>query len=108
MKFEYNGKEYTLEFNRATVTMAERAGFTMEDLDSKMMTRVPELFYYAFKMHHPSMTKKQTDEILFEGFHGLTQDEMAELGTLYAEPYKTLINKEEDGEVKNERKVKML
>ena len=106
MKFEYNGKEYTLEFNRATVTMAERAGFTMDDLDSKMMTRIPELFYYAFKMHHPDITKKETDEILFDGFGGLTNKEMIELGTLYAEPYKTLINK--DGEEKNERKVKML
>ena len=107
MKFEYNGKEYTLEFNRATVTMAERAGFSMEDLDSKMMTRIPELFYYALKMHHPDITKKETDEILFDGFKGLTREEMTELGTLYAEPYKTLINKG-DGEGKNERKVKML
>ena len=108
MKFEYKGKEYTLEFNRATVTMAERAGFTMEDFDQKLMTRIPELFYYAFKMHHPEVTKKLSDEILFEGFNGLTASEMKELGDLYAEPYKTLINTEEDGEEKNERKVKML
>ena len=92
-------KEYTLEFNRKTAKMAELGGFKRDDVDDKLMTRIPELFYYAFKMHHPNITKEKTDEILFESLEGLTQKELDRLAALYSAPYKTLIN--ESGERKN-------
>ena len=99
-----DGKEYTLEFSRKTVEWAEQHGFDMDDLTSQMMTKVPELFYYAFRMHHPNMTKQQTDKILFEEFDGLSPDELTWLGNLYAEPFNALINRDES---KNLRKVKI-
>lgn len=108
LRFEYDGKEYTLEFSRKTVADAERGGFTIDDITEHMMVRVPELFYYAFKMHHPFIKKTDTDKILFEGFGGLTNEELKRLGDLYAEPYNSLINKEEDGESKNSRRVTIL
>lgn len=109
LRFEFEGKEYTLEFSRKSVAEAERNGFSMEDLTDHMMVRVPELFFYAFKMHHPFIKKTDTDKILFEGFGGLTSDELKRLGDLYAEPYNALINKldgEEEG--KNSRRVTIL
>lgn len=101
-----DGKEYTLEFNRATVADAEDSGLRLDNIDDKMMNNIPILFHYAFKMHHPSITKEETDHILFEEFHGLTADELKQLIELYSEPYGSLINIE--GEEKNLRRVKIL
>ena len=33
-----DGTEYVLEFNRATVSLAEKSGFVREDAANKMMT----------------------------------------------------------------------
>ena len=91
IKDEENGREYTLEFSRKTVTKTEQAGLDINQIESKSMTMIPLLFWGAFLMHHPYMTREQTDKILYEGLNGLTPDEMAKLGELYAEPFKTLI-----------------
>ena len=88
------GKEYTLEFNRDSVRFAEQRGFSMADVDRQPFIKLPELFYYAFRMHHMSVSKEKTDKILFEDLGGL-MDGMAErLGQLYSNPYDALINKE--------------
>lgn len=94
-----NGDEYTLEFNRNTVVMAERSGFTREAAGEKMMTLLPDLFFFAFKMHHPSIKREKTDDILFNCMKGLTSDEITRLIELYDEPYKTLINVSDDEEI---------
>jgi len=105
MVFETSdGTEYTLEFSRKTVEFAEKQGFSIDNLTEQMMVRVPELFYYAFRMHHPTMTRTQTDKILFEEFEGLDPDELTWLCNLYAEPFNSLINRDE---TKNSRKVKI-
>lgn len=90
------GREYTLEYNRRTVAKAEQAGLDINALDSKSMTMIPLLFWGAFLMHHPYMTKEQTDKILFEDMHGLNEKEMEHLGKLYAAPFQTLVASEED------------
>lgn len=90
-----NGKEYTLEFSRRTVVKTEQAGFEINSLESKSMTMIPMLFWGAFLMHHPYMTKEQTDTILFDGLGGLNTEEMTYLGKLYAEPFQTLVSNEE-------------
>ena len=97
------GREYTLEYSRKTVAKAEQAGLDVNQIDSKTMTMVPILFWGAFLMHHPYMTREQTDKILFDGLGGLGDEEMAYLGKLYAEPFTTLIASEDDG--KNPRKM---
>lgn len=95
-----DGTEYTLEFSRKSVEFAERRGFKLDDLGDYMMTRVPELFYYAFYMHHPYMTKKQTDDILFNKLGGISEEMLTRLGELHAQGYETLIN---SGESKNSK-----
>lgn len=91
------GREYTLEYSRKSVVKAENAGLDINALDSKSMTMIPLLFWGAFLMHHPYMTKDQTDKILFEGLGGLNEEEMGYLGKLYAEPFQTLIASEDEG-----------
>ena len=78
-----NGREYTLEYSRKSVVKAEQAGLDVNALESKSMTMIPLLFWGAFLMHHPHMTKDQT--------------EMAYLGKLYAAPFQTLIASEDEG-----------
>lgn len=87
-----DGTEYTLEFSRKSIELAERDGFKIEELGDYMMTRVPQLFYFAFKMHHPMMTKIQTDEILFKKLNGMSEEMLTRLGELYAQGYESLIN----------------
>lgn len=91
------GREYTLEFSRKTVAKAEQAGLAVNELESKSMTMIPLMFWAAFLMHHPYMTREQSDKILFEGLGGLNGDEMEYLGKLYAEPFQTLIASEDEG-----------
>ena len=96
------GREYTLEYSRRTVAKTEQAGLDVNQLESKSMTMVTLLFWGAFLMHHPNMTKEQTDKILFDGLGGLNKDEMEYLGKLYAAPLQTLISSEDE---KNPRKM---
>ena len=95
-----DGTEYTLEFSRKSVEFAEKRGFKFDELGDYMMMRVPELFYYAFRMHHSYMTKKQTDEILFDKLGGISEEVLTRLGELYAQGYDTLVN---SGESKNSK-----
>lgn len=90
------GREYCLEFSRKTVSKTEQAGFDIQSVEAKGMTMIPLLFWGAFLMHHPYMTQEQTDKILFDGLGGLSEEEMAYLGKLYAEPFQTLIANEEE------------
>lgn len=91
------GREYTLEYNRRTVSKTEQAGLNINELETKPLTMVPLLFWGAFLMHHPYMTKEQSDKILFDGLNGLGNNELERLGELYAEPFKTLVASEEEG-----------
>ena len=97
------GREYTLEYSRRTVAKAERAGLDINKIDTAPMTMIPLLFWGAFLMHHPSMTKEQTDAILFDGLKGLGEAEVAYLGKLYSEPFRTLVSTE--GDEANPRKM---
>lgn len=90
------GREYTLEFSRKTVSRTEQAGFDINQIESQTMTMIPLMFWGAFLMHHPHMTKDQTDKILFDGLGGLNGDEMGYLAKLYAEPFQTLVANEEN------------
>lgn len=98
LKYE-DGIEYKLEFTRSSVLYAEQHGFTMDDFGEKLMTRGPELFFYAFRANHPTVKREKTDVILFDDLGGLTEELVERLAELWAEPYNTLINNE--GKPKN-------
>ena len=93
------GKTYTLEFNRNSVASAERAGLNLSLITTAPMNTIPLLFYAAFKMHQPWITRDETDKILFDVLGGLKQEEVQRLGELYAAPTNALLN--DGGERKN-------
>ncbi len=98
-------KTYTLEFNWDSVSSAERAGLTLRDvMDMKTpINTIPLLFFASFKMHHPEMTRKETDSILLDKdkLGGISQDVLSRLVDLFAAPINALMRDETDEERKN-------
>lgn len=87
-----NGTEYTLEFNRESVRFAEAHGFDINDVQKYSMTKLPDLFYFAFRMHHKNISREKTDRILFEDLGGMPEGMAERLGALYGVPFEALIN----------------
>ena len=88
--------EYTLEFNRESIKFAEMRGFKIEEVAEYPMTKIPELFFYAFRMHHKNVAREKTDKILFEEMGGLPEGFIERLAELYTEPFEALTVKEEE------------
>lgn len=93
-----DGTEYVLEFSAQTVRDAEGAGLVLGDIINKPMTLIPLLFFFSFKMHHPTITKKKTDDILKNDLNGLSEAMQERLVELYLAPVNELGN---NGEPKN-------
>ena len=74
---------YELDFNREALYVMDREGFKLEDVSDYPATNIPKLFYYAFRKNHRKMTKAQTDRILREELHGLTEAMLQRLSHLY-------------------------
>lgn len=91
--------EYTLEFNREAIAFSEMRGFKIGDVSDFPMTKVPELFFYAFRMHHKNVARDKTDKIL-EEMGGLPEGFVARLVELYTAPFDFLL---EGGERKNSK-----
>ena len=91
--FEYNKKEYTLEFTRESVKQMEREGFVASDIMTKPMNTLPRLFAGAFKAHHKyDVKQKQIDEIfdLFTNKNALVE----KLAEMSHEPFEALMDNE--------------
>jgi len=93
IKDKKNNREYTLEFDRDSVRFAESRGFKLEDVDEYVMTKVPEFFWYAFRMHHKSVALNQAEEILKE-IGGLNEAIAKRLVELYVQTYNALGSEE--------------
>ena len=76
------GKEYTLEFNRSAIKLAEQMGFKIKTFDETPETSFGILWYCAFKMHHPSMTPQEADKLRDE-IGGITVQLIQRLVDLY-------------------------
>lgn len=64
IKLIYKGeREYTLEFNRDTVVTAMAKGFDIDAIGQRPTLVIPDLFYYAMRMHHKSLARNQVDNI---------------------------------------------
>jgi len=93
-------RDYTLEFSRDSIKFAEGRGFRIADVDNYPMTKVPEFFWYAFRMHHPSVSLAKAEELL-DRMGGMTEALAQRLGELWAVPFNALASEQDDGEVKN-------
>ena len=97
------GNVYVLEFNRDAIKFAEARGFKVQVLeDGVNMSGIEDLFFYAFRMHHPTMMKANTDKILYEELGGLHEGMLERLVELFLVPFNTLIATSE-GATKNSR-----
>jgi hypothetical protein len=96
LKFAYNGKEYTLEFTRRTVSQMEKNGFIAAEVENKPMTTLPALFEGAFLAHHRFEKKEVIDAI----FAKMTNKEelIGKLAEMYNEPIMALVDEPEESE----------
>lgn len=93
--FEFEGKEYTLEYTRRTVAEMEKKGFVASEITEKPMSTLPALFAGAFLAHHRFVKQDVIDTI----FSKLTKKEelIGKLAEMYNEPILTLVEEPEEG-----------
>lgn len=96
LNFTYDGKKYTLEFTRRTITEMEKKGFIASDITNKPMTMLPALFAGAFLAHHRFVEEKVINDI----FAKLTNKEelIGKLAEMYNEPIISLVEDPEKSE----------
>lgn len=93
--FEYEGKEYTLEYTRNSVRTMERRGFVADDLSSKPMTVLPELFAGAFLANHSQVKRDKIDKI-YDSLNG-KQRLVRALVEMYNDTINTLLDDTDEG-----------
>lgn len=98
IKFTYNDKPYTLEYNRDSVQMLEKQGFRIDRIEAQPETMITMLFTGAFIMHHRNIVgnTKLIDE-MFKKFPN-RGDLIARLAEMYQEPVLALFDEPEEDE----------
>lgn len=77
-----SGEVYELDFNRDAIRFAEGREFVLDDVLKYPQTKVPEFFFYAFRMNHKKVSRSQTDALM-EKMGGLTPKILERLILLY-------------------------
>lgn len=95
VKLKYENKEYLLEFDRASVELLEKTGFSLMEYSSKMASMQPLLFRAAFYKNH-KFDKINYDKIWEETKNkkGLTNA----LLEMVSETYQSLMDSDEGNE----------
>lgn len=57
------GDVYELDFSRESVVYAESRGFKLEDISNFPVTGISNLFYYAFRKNHKSVSREKVDKL---------------------------------------------
>ena len=94
------GIAYELDFSRDSIRFAENRGFEVDTVVKFPVTKIPELFYYAFRKNHKNMAKSQTDDLL-ERLGGLTAQMLERLIQLYNQAALTHIIASDEDSAKN-------
>lgn len=63
IEFNYNGKDYVLEYNRKSIEYIERQGFSISQLAEKPMSMLPMAFSGLFFKNHKNTRQSEIDEI---------------------------------------------
>lgn len=87
--------KYELEFTRESVRFAEQRGFDIREVGKYPMSKLPELFFYAFRAHHKSVSRSETDKVLFEELGGIPDGLVERLAELYDAPFRALLADED-------------
>ena len=96
IEFNYQGKDYTLEYNRKAVEFMERQGFVISELAEKPMLMLPMAFEGLFFKNHKNTQGKVIDEIYdkFKDKQALIQT----IAEMLNETYNTLQDDPEEQE----------
>lgn len=93
----YEGRDYTLEFTRATTAALADKGFSINELQNKpdlAVVMLPTLFHAAFLAHHkfikPDVTTKIFDTM------GNRDELFSRLIEMYQEPFFAMMDDPED------------
>lgn len=73
---------YELDFSRESIAFAEARGFKIDEVPVYPVTRISELFYYAFRKKHRSVSREKTDKFM-EEWGGLPESVLKRLVELY-------------------------
>lgn len=76
------GETYELDFSRDSVRFAESREFKLDEITTYPVTRMPELFYYAFRKNHKNVARNQTDRLM-DKMGGLSSALVTRLIQLY-------------------------
>lgn len=91
-----NGNKYVLEYNRKSVEVMERSGFSLSKLTEMPVTMLPALFAGAFMVHNKKMSSETIDKIYAKL---PDKDKLsAVLVGMYNETVSTLLDDPEDAE----------
>ena len=97
----YEGKTYTLEYNRTVVEAMERQGFRIDDLET--LSNITILIVGAFKMHHSSITKAKAIEVYEKAVKRKRDEFISKLHDMCSETYLTLLEDPETEETEDEQ-----
>ena len=97
---ESTGQVYELDFIRESVRFAEARGFKADEIAVFPVTRIPELFYYAFRKNHKNVARSQTNALL-DKMGGLSASVLERLSQLYSQAALTNVIAADEDAAKN-------
>ena len=86
----HNGKDYTLEYSRQRVKTMEQQGFVLDEIATKPMTMIPQMFQGAFIKNHKGIKRSLVDDI-YKDIHNRSEL-MEALMEMYADTLSSLMD----------------
>ena len=86
----HNGKDYTLEYSRQSVKTMEQQGFVLDEIATKPMTMIPQMFQGAFIKNHKGIKRSLIDDI-YKDIHNRSEL-MEALMEMYADTLASLMD----------------
>lgn len=94
IEFEDNGKKYVLEYNRESIELMEKQGFSAKEMADKPMTMLPLAFEGLFYKNHRYEKKSYIDEC-FDRFKN-KEELIQTIGEMIGETYNSLLSDDTD------------
>lgn len=94
-------KVYELDYSRDSIRFAENRGFKLDEVTAFPVTRIPELFYFAFRKNHKNVAKDKTDALL-DKMGGLSSALLSRLMQLYQQAQLSHVIATDEDAAKNE------
>ena len=93
--FEYEGKNYTLEYTADSLKKMERGGFDFSKMGERLLTCTEDLFYGAFLANHPDTTQETATAIYNAMASESDNESLANaLDAMVAEAIESITNKQ--------------